>query len=315
VNAPAACLAACLVATLAGCSHSPSPLTPNLVGSVGLPAHGTLSAGVELPAEGPGYRWFNPRGSHYGLPRLVEAIAAAAREVERERPGGVPLLVGDLSRESGGRIEHHHSHRSGRDADLLFFAETPAGEPVQSPGFVRYGSDGLAAVPGATGDPDYLRLDVAREWLLVRALMMSARANVQWLFISSPLEALLTEYARARGEDPELIWRAENVMLQPKDSLPHDDHLHLRTACMPEEAAMGCEGGGPSWSWLPSTFDSPVNESDDTLLVALLAPISSEASSAAASLVSLPSRDESVRGIAPSNQDRAFEPRHPPRGN
>jgi penicillin-insensitive murein endopeptidase len=74
---------------------------------------------------------------------------------------------------------------------------------------------------------------------------------VQFLFISKPLEALLMDYARARGEPLELQDRAQTVMLQPRDSLPHDDHLHLRVACSPEEIQAGCSGGGPYWEWLP----------------------------------------------------------------
>jgi penicillin-insensitive murein endopeptidase len=41
-------------------------------------------------------------------------------------------------------------------------------------------------------------------------------------------------------------------MLQPGDSLPHDDHLHLRIACSPDEIQSGCSGGGPYWEWLPA---------------------------------------------------------------
>jgi penicillin-insensitive murein endopeptidase len=54
-----------------------------------------------------------------------------------------------------------------------------------------------------------------------------------------------------------LIWHAETVLLQPGDSTPHADHIHLRIACSPEEAVTGCEGGGPLWEWLPSELDSP----------------------------------------------------------
>jgi len=302
-----------------GCSSTPSPLTPHLLGSVGSPAHGVLSGAAELPPEGVGYRWFNPRGAHFGLPRLVEAVSDAASMVERQRPSGVPLLVGDLSKRSGGRIDRHHSHRTGRDVDLLFFAETPEGEPVPSPGFVKYGPDGLAFVPKESGGPSYVRLDIAREWLLIRALMSSAQANVQWMFVSAPIEALITEYARARGEDPALVWHAESVMLQPKDSLPHDDHLHLRTACTPDEAALGCEGGGPTWSWLPNAPSNPPPESDDALLLALLGPITVEranSAATAASLVSLPSRDESVRGMqARPTPEPSEDPSRRARGN
>jgi hypothetical protein len=45
---------------------------------------------------------------------------------------------------------------------------------------------------------------------------------------------LLIQHALATGDDPDLIWRAENVLLEPADSLPHDDHLHLRVACSPD---------------------------------------------------------------------------------
>jgi penicillin-insensitive murein DD-endopeptidase len=258
---------------LCSCSYTPSPLTPQCVGSVGTPTHGALSAALELPMAGPGFRWFNPMGHHYGIPRLVEAVATAAADVERQRPGGSPLMVGDLSRRTGGKIPHHASHRTGRDVDLLFYAETTAGEPIMSPGFFKFGPDGLAMVPNERGGGRYVRLDLARQWLLIKALLTTARANVQWMFISLPVEALITDYARARGEEAELVWHAETVMLQPKDSLPHDDHLHLRTACTPDEMVLGCEGGGPYWPWLPSLPAAPPEESDESLAVALLAPI------------------------------------------
>jgi penicillin-insensitive murein endopeptidase len=247
---------------------------------------------------GPGFRWYNPMGHHYGLPRLVRAVEDAAAEVARERPGGQPLFVGDLSKRVGGQINGHRSHRTGRDVDLLFYVETPSGEPLKSPGFVKFGSDGLAVVPGERGTPTYVRLDIAREWALIRTLLLLPDANVQWLFISTPLEAIITEYARALGEDAELIWHAESVMQQPADSLPHDDHLHLRTACTPEEAVVGCEGGGPYWSWLPPMPLAGPEESDDSLVLALLSPISPR-SSKGSQVLRLPSSDETQRGLLP----------------
>jgi len=93
---------------------------------------------------------------------------------------------------------------------------------------------------------------VARQWRLIRSLLRSTQIEVQWLFASSAVEALLIQHALATGDDPDLIWRAENVLLEPADSLPHDDHLHLRVACSPDAGVQGCEGGGVSWEWLPS---------------------------------------------------------------
>ena len=38
-------------------------------------------------------------------------------------------------------------------------------------------------------------------------------------------------------------------------ALPHDDHLHLRTACSPDEALAGCEGGGTAMAVAPATSE------------------------------------------------------------
>lgn len=288
---------------LSGCCHAPTPMVAKWDGSIGAPAHGALVEGMLLPASGPGFQWLRPEGHHYGVARLVRAIEEAAAEVAHERPGGAPLLVGDLSGRFGGRLYGHRSHRSGRDADLLYFAQTPSGEPIASPGFVRYGPDGLAWVDPDLGGPRFIRLDIARQWLLVRALVDSPEANVQWLFVSKPIEALLIEYAQAIGEDPELVWRAEVVLQQPSDSLPHDDHMHVRTACTADEAVHGCEGGGPQWPWLPPLPAAAPPESDEDLLLALLEPMSEKP----VPIVRLPAEGETGH---PPPSDRA-EPAPP----
>ncbi|MBK8251565.1 MAG: penicillin-insensitive murein endopeptidase [Polyangiaceae bacterium] len=230
---------------MTACFGAPNPLAPLHRGSVGLPHDGRLLLGKELPREGEGYRVICYDGLHYGTSRLVNVIERAAARVALERPGGSPLAVCDLSAPGGGRLSRHRSHQSGRDVDLLFYALTPDGRPSMVQ-FVRFGTDGLAEpVPGS-----FVRLDIERQWLLVRALLTDPQSAVQWMFIAHPIEALLIEYARARGEDPELVWRAEQVMIEPWDSLPHDDHIHLRLACTPDEAIAGCLGGGPYWPWL-----------------------------------------------------------------
>jgi len=97
-----------------------------------------------------------------------------------------------------------------------------------------------------------VRLDIDREWRLLRALLTSPEIGVQFMFVCHEIEALLIDHARALGEPDALIWHAETVMLEPSDSLRHDDHVHLRIACAPDEAVAGCSGGGPRWQWLPS---------------------------------------------------------------
>jgi penicillin-insensitive murein endopeptidase len=251
---------------LTGCFGSPSPLAPGLHGSVGLPNQGVLTEGLELPVAGFGYTRYRQSSSHYfGVPRLIAAIEKAAADVARESPGGAPLFVGDLSAKTGGKIPNHASHRTGRDVDLLYFITTVHGKPENSPGFIAISDDGLGQVPA---DGHFFRLDEKREWQLVRSLLTNPRIEVLWMFVSRDVEAMIITQARSLGEPNELVWRAEQVLHQPRDSAPHDDHMHLRIACTESELLNGCEGGGPHWPW----FDpKDSNEVTDAALAQLLA--------------------------------------------
>jgi penicillin-insensitive murein endopeptidase len=238
-------------ALVSGCFNTPTPLAPGLHGTVGVPNRGVLTDSEELPVRGPGFVRYRPQSTHYfGSPRLVRALKSAAASVATLAPGGAPLSIGDLSAKTGGRIPGHDSHRSGRDVDLLFLVTTPAGASLPSPGFVRFEGDGLARVDGT---PDYVRIDVDREWLMLRSLLTSPEIGVQFMFVCHEIEALLIDHARALGEPDALVLQAETVMMEPSDSLRHDDHVHLRIACSPEEAVAGCSGGGPRWQWLPAS--------------------------------------------------------------
>lgn len=241
--------AAATLVTLSACMGTPTPLAPQVRGSVGLPHEGVQTAAEELPRSGVGFARFRPYGSAYfGQPELVKAIRDVAARMHEERPGP-PLVLGDLSGRHGGKIPRHNSHRSGRDVDLLWYLMTPEGRPVKSPGFLHVQSDGLAVDPATGG---YYLLDIERQWAVVKAFLQADAVHVQWMFCSRWVEALLIDYARARGEPDELVWRAQTVMLQPADSLPHDDHIHLRISCTPQTMLTGCVGGGPYWEWLPS---------------------------------------------------------------
>jgi penicillin-insensitive murein DD-endopeptidase len=243
-------LVVCASALLLGCFGSPSPLAPGLNGSVGLPYHGVLTDAAELPASGAGFSRYRPYGlRNFGTPTLVRAIERAALAVERLAPHGSSLMVGDLSAQHGGKITGHASHRSGRDVDLLYYVTSLDGVPLPSPGFIHFGTDGLARAPTA----QYLQLDTRREWLLIRALLTDPEAEILWIFTSRDVEALVTDYAVSSGESAELVARAISVMHQPRDSANHDDHLHVRLACTLAERAAGCDSGGPAWPWLRDT--------------------------------------------------------------
>jgi penicillin-insensitive murein endopeptidase len=254
----AACVGSAVFAS-ACLGSAPTPLAPGFKGSVGLPHSGVQTEALELPKRGQGYVRYRPYGSAYwGQPELIAAIEETSAVMD-EGFGGPPLVLGDLSARYGGKIPRHNSHRSGRDVDLLWYVMTPDGVPIKNPGFINVGADGIAR---DRSSGSLYRLDIPRQWAVVKAMLQSKRIHVQWMFCSRWVEALLIDYARARGEDDELVWRAESVMLQPKDSLPHDDHIHMRISCTPETSLTGCAGGGPYWEWLPQSPSLELTQQD-----------------------------------------------------
>jgi penicillin-insensitive murein DD-endopeptidase len=209
--------------------------------SAGWSHRGRLVNGVELPVRGDGYLMpptWAARGLNWGTEELVGAIVRASRRVAIESPGAM-LYVADLSPRRGGPSAWHRSHQTGRDADLHFFALDESGRPAPPPlAMVRFDASGRAPAAGRL-------FDVPRNWLLVRALVEDPGAEVQFLFLSSGLRQLLLDHAVEVGEPTELVARAAALMQQPGDSLPHDDHLHLRIFCPAGDRTLGCRDRGP----------------------------------------------------------------------
>lgn len=253
----------------AGCMRSPSPLTPLGTGSLGLPHRGSLATGARLPQEGPHVKRLRDDDRAYAVARLVRSVETAADEVMTAW-GGSKLVVGDFSREHGGILLPHLSHRSGRDADLLLYYTTLEGAPVEAPGFIHVEPDGLA---WDTANSRFLRFDVAREWIFVRALLTNEQARIQWVFANHNVRALLLEWARARGESADIVARATLAMAEPKPGGLHDDHIHIRTACTDDELAGGCEASGPSRYWIAQRTDWSIDEGNAELASILAQPL------------------------------------------
>ncbi|HEY4186694.1 MAG TPA: penicillin-insensitive murein endopeptidase [Polyangia bacterium] len=227
--------------------------------SIGWPANGTLRGPARLPFKGDGYVIGEPwraRESNHGSDELVEAIVRASRAVARAYPGSV-AAVGDLSRASGGGSAEHKSHQSGRDVDVFYYAVRPSGAPVM-PGnaMIHYDRAGRSAswspaqgTAAPVADVPEVRFDVRRNWRFVRALLLDPGVEVQWIFVQKDLAARLIQQGHAEGDDPELLARALAIVRQPSDSEPHDDHMHIRIYCDPDDRAEGCVDKGPARWW------------------------------------------------------------------
>jgi len=189
--------------------------------SIGAPWAGHLQDPARLP-EGDGYVIRRPWRS-YGTRTTVGYIERAITEVRDRFPAMHVLAIGDISAEHGGQITEHHSHQSGRDADIgLVYTHQPAGYPRS---FVH---------------ADAGNLDVAATYELVEAFAETAHddGGVQMMFLDFRLQGLLYHWALDHGVSRDhLDWlfqyphgrgSSDGVVRHEPN---HDNHLHVRFRC------------------------------------------------------------------------------------
>jgi murein endopeptidase len=166
--------------------------------AVGLPWHGRLVDGRELPAAGTGYMTWDPilkrvgnrSWRRWGTGRLLATVRRVLADYAGRHPGAQPVLVGDLSRPRGGDFGPrfggigHASHQNGLDADVYY---------PRLDGRLR-----------RARRPDQVDRAAAQE--LVDAFV---REGAEYVFVG-----------------PSLDLRGPSRIVQPL--INHDDHLHVR---------------------------------------------------------------------------------------
>ncbi|HEY4243139.1 MAG TPA: penicillin-insensitive murein endopeptidase [Kofleriaceae bacterium] len=189
--------------------------------SVGAPWRGRLQHPVEFPA-GDGYVIRRPWRS-FGTQETVDLVGRVVRETLDELPDVHVLAIGDISAEHGGAISEHHSHQSGRDADIgLFYNEKPRGYPEN---FVR-----------ATED----NLDCAATFTLLDNFV--ATKHVQMIFLDFEVQGILYRWALDHGISQAHL---DRVFQYPhgrgsSDGIVrhwpnHDNHMHVRFNCQDQD--------------------------------------------------------------------------------
>ncbi|MCA9575494.1 MAG: penicillin-insensitive murein endopeptidase [Sandaracinaceae bacterium] len=233
---------------------------------------------MNLPERGPGFVRARPgEATRAGTRQLVSALSRAAAYVEARHPGGSPLRIGDLSSPDGGRHPRHGSHRAGRDADVIFYATDAAGTPTRGRGWLAYDRFGAAREVDEGGRRGRVFFfDDARNWALVRSLLLDEEARVQWIFVSNGLKARLLRFAVAHEPERAAVTRAREVLHQPSRGNPHADHFHVRVACGLREQRLGCRDWGPDWPWLRHGASNDAADparawTDEALVEALMA--------------------------------------------
>lgn len=218
----------------------------------GFPWSGKLVRGTEMPLKGKYHRFtWNVRRkrSNFGTSEMVDLLYRSAEQVGRRVLKSPPVVLGSISKQCGGKMKPHKSHQTGRDVDILFYALDPEGKPKKAPGFFKYDRNGWCTHPRCKG----WSFDLKRNWWLVRTMVWSQRPYVQYIFVSNGLKRLMLNYAKTRGEHPEILKRAALVMSQPGNSSPHADHFHVRIYCPFGKKDARCKNGGKRWPWVKPT--------------------------------------------------------------
>ena len=215
--------------------------------SIGTTLSGRMSGAHTLPFEGPHHRVLEEcraRDTNHATEELVLLLKDVSAEVMSRAPGP-RVAVCNLSHREGGALKWSQSHNSGRDADLAFFVrDLRSGEALDAQRLTPFSREGIEFAERPT-----LRFDVARNWVLVKALLSHPSVVVQWILVDRRLKRLMLKHARQEGEPAELIERAEKVVHQPSDAHRHNDHFHVRIFCSWDDRAEGCLDSEPRWPW------------------------------------------------------------------
>ncbi|MFH1531547.1 MAG: hypothetical protein ABIK09_12535 [Pseudomonadota bacterium] len=218
--------------------HPALPFTAPGSISVGTVVDGTLVRGRELPLRGPHHAVLAEhaaRGTHWGTDELVSGIQGAAGHVAATHPDAV-MGVGNAARDGGGGLPWSISHKAGRDVDLSFYLVDGQGRDVLPDTLLQLSPpDGTVTWGGQE-----LRFDVARNYLLLESLLLSDAVSIQYVFCADFLVKKLRAEAARRGAPGKIRKALETFVRQPRGTLPHDDHFHVRARCSPEDRLEGC---------------------------------------------------------------------------
>ncbi|MEO6774154.1 MAG: penicillin-insensitive murein endopeptidase [Kofleriaceae bacterium] len=196
------------------------PRDPIAGQSLGLPWSGQLHEATELPA-GEGYVIRRPWRA-FGTRTTVDIVHHALRDFRTEFPEAHAVAVGDISQESGGQITQHHSHQSGRDADIgLIYKAKPA----------NYPRDFVTATAA--------NLDCAATYALLEEFARTAHQDggAQVIFMDFNVQGLLYHWAQHHGEDQAVLDKLFQYPDRGGSGLVHHianhaNHMHVRFKCL-----------------------------------------------------------------------------------
>ena len=108
--------------------HAQTRIEWHHAASLGLPYGGNLLHGTQLPVKGLNWVTWNPITDStpnaperlYGNQRTIHKLLSVTRAYRAAHPHAARVVIGDISREGGGRMDDHVSHQNGLDVDVYF---------------------------------------------------------------------------------------------------------------------------------------------------------------------------------------------------
>lgn len=192
----------------------------------GAHTNGYLTNASLLQPEGCGYRRRDVPSSpvsrpsedttaSWGTDLMLEMIAQAACAVENQVPGRPPLLIGNISRRTGGQFGRHSSHQTGLDADLAFYRR----------------SNSTHSFWNAVNE-DFNDFDFERNWLFLKALHSTDSPHLMIIFVDRQVKAQMCDYVRRTEGLPTDSNSVEYKALRfLRHWAGHANHYHIRLYC------------------------------------------------------------------------------------
>lgn len=151
----------------------------------------------------------------FGTAKTVGLIQRAVGQYKRRHAKGPKVLIGNLSKQGGGKLEPHLSHRHGIDIDVGYVLK---GETLSSTRFRGVNQN---------------TLDPKRTWALVKAFLDTE--EVRYIFMDYALQKTLYEHAKSAGASqddldelfqyPRGRGRSHGIIRHWRS---HKNHFHVR---------------------------------------------------------------------------------------
>lgn len=151
----------------------------------------------------------------YGTAKTIGLLSDVVAKYRKRHARAPKVLIGDISKRGGGKLDPHLSHRNGRDVDV---------------GYVLQGKDAKRTrFSGVTLD----NLDVPRTWSLLKSFLDTG--EVQYIFLDYTLQKALYDHAKSRGASDETLdelfqyprgrGRSHGIIRHWRS---HRNHFHVR---------------------------------------------------------------------------------------